>query len=437
MADNWVSLGDLSNKGISRFTKTSNGTLKLNNIIVSTNKPGYEDLLNGIIPSQLEIPNALPMLQELNVAYWPKLGALNLKSNVNLKKLYAYGSVLNSCTLPVGGILEEIQLPSTLKEISIVGHNNLTKFGYAYYNQNTNVLEENAWRNLTRLHVEQCANLNTKVIVEQMLDEAKIKLPDINWVLTEDDFEVNNQRVITSIPLLEKIVGMPGFDGEVAFDSNGQKVLGRSYVQGTIIIKNKRTSSIVDEGMLYDNYIKYYPYINIVTEDPEYKISAYGFNVYNANGVLMPFNTMKFKEDQLNQFTLANCFGTKDNLKLLPIEREQSDEYTYVFKGWNKKEVEFFSERDFNSYEEMDAKANENLVVEYVDGEYQVRNDFDFASYFSETITNLNVYPTFLAKVREFEVRFWDGQATENNSYGSLLQSTHIKYGDIATPPAE
>ena len=439
MADNWVSLGDLSNKGISRFTKTtsSSSELRLNNVIVSTNEPGYEDLLNGIIPSQLEIPNALPMLEELNVAYWPKLGALNLRSNVNLKKLYAYGSVLNSCTLPVGGILEEIQLPATLQEISIVGHNNLTSFGYAQYNQTTNRLEENAWKNLTRIHVEQCANLDTKSIISQMSGGARVKLPDINWVFEKADFETNVENVITSIPLLEKLISMPGFDGELAIDANGNKILGRSYVQGTVLIKNRMSGSIVDEGMLYDKYLKYFPYINIVTEDENHKIPAYGFNVYNANGVLMPFNTIKFKEEQLNQFTLENCFGVKDNLKLLPIDREQSDEYIYIFKGWNKKEVEFFSERDFNSYEEMDAKANENLVVEYVDGEYQVRNNFDFESYFSETITNLNVYPTFLAKVREFEVRFWDGQATESNNYGSLLQSTRIKYGDIATPPVE
>lgn len=435
MADNWVSLGDLSNKGISRFARTSgSGKLNLNNIIVSTNQPGYEDVLNGIIPSTLDIPNDLPMLEELNVAYWPKLGALNLSKNVNLKKLYAYGSVINSCTFPTGGMLEELELPSTLTELKIIGHSHLNKIGYAYYNANNNTLVENVWQNLQRLYIEQCPQLDTRAIVDSMPETASLGLPDLNWTLERQHYDVTG-NMISGIPILEKMVKMSGFNGDPA-QQNGEYVLGRTYIKGTIRIKNGEFG--VDEGLIYRLYTRYYPYLEIIVDsENDNNISAYGFNVHDANNILMPHSTIKFSETELHNFTLEYCFGTKGNLKLEPINRAESDEYEYVFKGWNKTGVQFYSERDYeDTFSKADAAAEKDLIVKYADGEYVVVNDFVFSTYYSDKVKELNIYPTFVAKVRSFDVTFWDGQATPENERGTMLKQESVRYLDAATPPA-
>ena len=432
MADQWVSLGDLSNKGISRFARTSGkGKLNLNNAIMSTNTPGYEDGLNGIIPSTLDIPADLPMLEELNVAYWPKLGALNLSKNVNLKKLYAYGSVINSCTFPTGGMLEELELPATLTGIQIIGHSHLEKIGYAYYNADRNTLVKDYWQSLQRLYIEQCPKLDTRRIVDAMTENSVIGLPDLTWTLNREHYNING-NMISDIPVLTKLVKMSGFNGDLAYDDEGNLNLGRIYVKGTVYIDNGDYG--VDEGLMYQLYTRYYPYLKIVALNTKcpHNVSAYGFNVYDAN------NTIKFSETELSNFTLANCFGTKGNLKLEPIIREKSDEYEYVFKGWNKTGVQFYSERDYeNSYSKAEEEAEKDLVVKYENDEYVVMNDFDFATYYTDERKELNIYPTFVAKVRSFIVSFWDGQATPENNKGTLLKQEEVKYLDSATPPED
>ena len=80
-----------------------------------------------------------------------------------------------------------------------------------------------------------------------------VELPDINWTIEESDMNylIGSDGIsrINEIPLLEKLLTAIG---KTHTDISGDKGLNRTYVKGTILLKNG--SHGIDESILYNKY---------------------------------------------------------------------------------------------------------------------------------------------------------------------------------------
>ncbi|MBE5925571.1 MAG: hypothetical protein E7270_01060 [Lachnospiraceae bacterium] len=98
LINNIRSFGDMSDMGIQTFdpfqtapvvpsdpSVVYDNNLKLENLVLSTNEPGYEyELKLNNRMAALNIVKYFPMLKDLNVGYWNNLGTLDLRYNKNL-----------------------------------------------------------------------------------------------------------------------------------------------------------------------------------------------------------------------------------------------------------------------------------------------------------------------------------------------------------------
>lgn len=476
LINNVRSFGDMSDMGIQTFDPFQKAPeipadpavvyendLKLENLILSTNEEAYEyELKKNNRMAALNIVKYFPMLKDLNVGYWNNLGTLDLRYNKNLKTLEAFGTKLSSCQFPQGGVLEHLQLPATLNRISLVGHYNLDTIEYKEYssdyendqvNINITASRENAWDKLIGLSIEQCPKLDTKAIFKQMKPEnLQIYLPDINWTLDSDEFTVSN-GMITEIPILEKLLLQVGYNGELrdndvldeygqpTYNEDGNKITvpatNRSYVGGHILIKNGTAG--VDEALMYQKYTRYYPLIDLEVDNwNDNCIRAYSLNTHDANGELMVGNSPKFTSENVEaEFTLDKVFGNAtDGILIEPIGKAPTNEYIFEFRGWNTEGVLTYTERDYKTadntvQDSINAAENacaEKLIIAWDGENYSAVNGFDFTKVFSDTVQELNIYPTFVATVRSWKATFTDG-------LGNIVEEQTVRYGENAVVP--
>lgn len=479
--ENIISLGNLSSIGIQNWdpygtSDVAENTLSMRELNLSTNKPGWEYglKLEGRM-TELDMVKNFPMLETLNVGYWNGLAQLDLRNNPNLKNLYAYGTVLNLCQFPEGGILKNVELPTTLTDIKLQGHYDLEKIGYRYYESGWDlagghlsgttfnqeyfddhvVIKDDAWEYLLKLSIKQCPNLDTKFIFKTNWEAGKtglqVYLPDLNWMITEEDYKdniVNN--MITSIPILDALVQRNGYeDDELAYDEKGELIPNRDYVGGIITIDNKTYG--VNEAWIYNKYTKYYPYLNFeyTNWDDNTCIRAYSLNTYDTNMNLLVADSFKFTSENVNtEFTFDNLFGNDTiSTYISPIEKSASPEYIYEFKGWNKEKVSVHHEREKldknnknptnSDYEKALAKAHADaeaeLIIKWDGTSYSVANDFDFTQVFSDENRELKIYPTFVGKIRFYNASFYDGLG--DDGLGNLIDQKLTRYDDYAIPP--
>ena len=438
--------------------------LKLEDLILSTNEEGYEyELKLNNRMAALNIVKYFPMLKDLNVGYWNNLGTLDLRYNKNLQRLEAFGTKLSSCQFPQGGVLEHLQLPATLNRIALTGHYNLDTIEYKEYSSdyennqvevNITASRENAWDKLIGLSIEQCPNLDTKSIFLQMKPEnLQIYLPDINWTIESNEMVIENNK-IKSIAILDKLLLQSGYNGELrdedvldkdgmpTYDEDGNKITvpttNRSYVGGHILLKNGTAG--IDEALMYQKYTKYYPLLTIEVENwNDNCIRAYSLNTHDANGELMVGNSPKFTSENVEaEFTLDKVFGNStDGILIEPIDKAPTNEYDFQFRGWNTEGVLTFTERDYktsdNSIEDSinkaEAECAKKIIIAYDGSNYSAVNGFDFTKVFSADNQTLNIYPTFVAKVRSWTATFTDGMGKEVASY-------LVRYGEKAEVPS-
>ena len=488
LIDNIRSFGDMSDMGIQTFDPYQKAPSipsspdveyennnKLENLVLSTNKEGYEyELKLNNRMANLEIIKYFPMLNDLNVGYWNALGTLDLRYNKNLKTLEAFGTKINSCQFPNGGTLEHLQLPATLTRFAITGHYNLHTIEYKEYDSNyeesyvvnpdsgsntttppieITINRLKAWDKLIGISIEQCPNLDTKSIFKQMKeDNLQIYFPDLNWTIEADEMVISN-GMIESIPIVDKLLRQYGYNGELrdekvldengmpTYDEDGNQItiptVNRSYVGGRLLLKNGEAG--LDEALMYQKYTKYYPLLTIEVENwNDNCIRAYSLNTHDANGELMVGNSPKFTSDNVEEeFTLENVFGTEaTSIKIAPVEKMPTNEYVFEFKGWNTEGVLTFSERDYktgdNTIEDSINAAKEacdkKLIIGWDGKDYSAKNNFNFANVFNADNQELNIYPTFVATVRTWTATFSDGQ-------GNIVDEQKVRYGEKAIVP--
>ena len=150
--------------------------------------------------ADLHIIEKSPLIEELWIRNMRYASTLNLSNNYYLKKLYAGGTGLTGVTFPNGGVLEYVELPSTVIDVNIKGHETLSELHIlTHRNEVTNEYPRNSenWSRIKALSIENCPALDTKSIFEAITaDKFGIYLPDIDWTITLD----------------ECVIGVPEFD---------------------------------------------------------------------------------------------------------------------------------------------------------------------------------------------------------------------------------
>lgn len=476
----YTNLGDISMKYPSSMTWETDKNSEKNKLITIQLSPKdldreyyNETASDAASLADLNIIEKSPLIEELWIRNMRYSSTLNLSNNYYLKKLYAGGTGLTGVTFPNGGVLEYVELPSTVIDVNIKGHETLSELHIlTHRNEVTNEYPRNSenWSRIKALSIEDCPALDTKSIFEAITaDKFGIYLPDIDWTITLDEcvigvpeFDENGNptdniaqpNIIYEIPILEKLINTPRANGDISDIGK----LNRTYVKGIIRIENDATTGI-DEVLLYEKYQKYYPGLTFVTADSTANIKGYSFNVYSTTSDLLTEYSKKYRENEvIDKFTLGKTFGGEkigDTVSdiLIPIQSlNLAPRYETKFIGWNLNMRQEFREDTYNkgSIEDniaeayKEAQAATAILYDPLTNSYYPNSNFNFATAFNDNTSTLNFYPTFVAIVQEYNVTFYDGLNNNNNGYGDIIpvtinsilqESQKVRHGEYPIMP--
>ena len=161
-------IGDLSGLKVG-FADFSNGTklsqLKVGDSSASYTNPNLKTLYVGT--------NGL--LQTIDVRNCTALGTdeqttIDLSGATNIENVYFDGTAIKGCTLPNGGILKILHLPSTVTNLTIQNQRAITDFTMPSY------------ANITTLRLENVATtVPTRTILAAMAANSRVRLTGFTW----------------------------------------------------------------------------------------------------------------------------------------------------------------------------------------------------------------------------------------------------------------
>lgn len=229
------SFGDLSDKYLGKFVMPIPENDEDNDIKLTKIKLGnsHKDYFNPNWKGQTTIPLSCRSLEEFNLMNCSEYThGIDLENCPYIQKIYLNGSGVTSLVLPVGGMINELRLPTSLKKLQINSHNYLTKdnftLGIYEYDdehvripgiENDEVAINNRWKNdyskLGSLEIIDVPGLNkhkgneTAVTYDIVMNGTGLYeywLKGIEWKITaEEDVVCDEKGKISKINVLEKL----------------------------------------------------------------------------------------------------------------------------------------------------------------------------------------------------------------------------------------
>lgn len=318
-----------------------------------------------------------------------------------IKKINLMGSSVNSISLPVGGVLEELRLPTTVTTLDIDSHQTLTPNGFTIgrfeYSNKTEGQYVNDFSGLLHVRIKDTPIDSYNLLKSALFDSDTINLEDyyiegFNWELNnKNDFTVEN-GVVTGIKVLDTLLTRnPGES------THAQSLVGNLQINVSDLV--------IDEYAIYHYYIERYPNVNI-TYGPNAtgRIEAQRINFYRMDATSLTEDTDITKLDYY-YYTLSNGTKTlaslvKNEEFLLPI-KAPSTTHTYRFSGvwvdWNTKQR--YYQKDY-----LQEDANIINAIEFND--YIPNKD--------NTDNNIMyLVPEYIADIRYYKAIFYDYDKTE------------------------
>ena len=235
----------------------------------------------------------LTLLTELDVRNCTNLEqTVDVSGCTNIEHIYFEGTKTRGVTLPNGGILKTLHLPSTVENLTIRNQPLLTDFKMPSY------------ENLTTLRLE---NLNvdlfdTLSMILQMPKNARVRVLGVEWNIATPD------EIFIAFEALKKYRGLDEYGNNV---DNAQ-------ISGVI-----HTGTVTGDQL--DDMKEDYPYFyHNFTIDYEHLICWVKF--YNYEGTLLH---TAYVEDS------GNCYEPTEELIDAPTKPE-TDESKFIFAGWDK-----------------------------------------------------------------------------------------------------
>lgn len=224
-ASQLASVGDLSGLKI----KSGNFSMatRLQNLKIGDSSSSYSN--TNLIDLQL---GNNTLLQTLDVRNCPNLAIpVDISGCKNIENVYFDGTTITGLTLPNGGVLKVLHLPSTITNLTIMNQNAITDLTVASY------------ANISTLRLENVPTVDTKTILNTVPVSTRIRLIGFSW-------EATNAAEITA--LLDRLDLMRGLD------ENGNNV-EQAQVSGTI-----HTSSLT--GAEIASFNERYPYLTVTAD---------------------------------------------------------------------------------------------------------------------------------------------------------------------------
>lgn len=167
-ADCLNDVGDLSamNLGSADFSAAT----KLNRLIIGKDDPDYvNEHLNSLTVGNNEL------LTLINVCNCVALTTpLDLSSCTGIETVLAKGSALTGVSLPAGGHLERLQLPDTIRNLTVINQVNLTEFSAEGYGV------------MTTLRIENTPNVPIEDILTTGESLERVRLMGVSWAATDE-----------------------------------------------------------------------------------------------------------------------------------------------------------------------------------------------------------------------------------------------------------
>lgn len=278
-ASQLASVGDLSGLKVgfadfSRATKLQ--SIKLGDSDSSYSNPNLKELYLG--------NNVL--LQTIDARRCTALGSgdqktVDISGCSNVQNVYFDNTQITGVTLPNGGVLSVLHLPSTITNLTIQNQPNITDL----------VADVS---NVTTLRIENCPTVNTKTMLSTIPTNTRVRLVGFVWE-AQDSTEIEN--------LLDTLDTMRGLD------INGNN-LETAYVEGAI-----HTYSLT--GAQIAAYNARYPYLSVTADH----VTSY----------------LTYKSwDGATTVTTVTCIdGTPQESSPSGPVRTATAQYNYTFVGWN------------------------------------------------------------------------------------------------------
>ena len=162
-----ASVGDLSGLkvGFADFSKAT----KLQSIKVGSNASGYTNPnLTGLSVGQ---NNLLGTVDARNCT--ALAGTVDLSGAANIEHVYMDGTAVTAVSLPVGGILKTLHLPSTVTNLTVRGQAGITSFSMPSYT------------NITTLRVEDCGDaIPVNAILAAMAANSRVRIVGLDMTMS-------------------------------------------------------------------------------------------------------------------------------------------------------------------------------------------------------------------------------------------------------------
>lgn len=281
-ASQLASVGDLSGFKVG-FADFSMGT-KLQNIKIGDSSGSY----NNPNLNALTLGNNV-LLKTLDVRNCSALGtgdqkAVDISGCTNIEEVYFDGTAVQGVTLPVGGVLRTLHLPSTITNLTIRNQQAITDLTVAGYS------------NISTLRLENVPTVDTKAILNTIPASTRVRLIGFYWTAT-------NASEIEA--LLDKLDTMRGLD------ESGNNV-ETAQVSGEI-----HTASLT--GAQIASYNERYPYLTV---SADHVTSYLTFKSYDGSSTISTVTCL----DGVPQSSAPS----------VPSRANSSDgHYSYTGIGWN------------------------------------------------------------------------------------------------------
>lgn len=215
--------------------------------------------------------------------------SLDISGCINIEEVYLTGTSLKGVTLPSGGILRTLYLPSTITNLTVRNQPSLADFA----------LEDSS--NITTLRLENVGSLiDTPSVINAMPDGGRVRVLDIDWEIESED---------KLLVLFNKLIKMRGLD------ENGNNI-DEAVVTGRIRINEQVSDTIVNRF--------YEKFADVVIDD--------------GSGTPFIINFLDHNGNSLYVTRVAEGTDAIDPIEAGLIERPEdivTDEYTYEFVGWS------------------------------------------------------------------------------------------------------
>lgn len=213
---------------------------------------------------------------------------VDLSGCSNIEEVYFDGTAIGSTTLPNGGFLKKLHLPSTITNLTVLNQKNITEFICP------------GFTNVTTFRIENCSSvINTKSIVQAIPAATRLRLVGFAWEC--DDAE----EIESLLDIFDTMRGLDEQGNTISIADGGC----RTSISGMI-----HTDSLT--GAQIASYQARYPYLSVTADHTSAQLKF-----YNGTTLLT------------TQTVLDGGDGTYSGST--PTKTADA-QYTYTFAGWSK-----------------------------------------------------------------------------------------------------